>query len=389
MNWFDLIFSDQPRKRYLRHAIFWITWLLYFAGSFFFTQQGLDEAGSAKWIFIIFIKSLLLLLGHTFIVYAFIYFLLPRFMLKARYIFFAGGVLSAGAITIAWSFFCYALLFPPLDSFFHLSNAIAKNALMWNSISGGLISALKVIAAATAIKLLKRWYLKQKENERLEKEKISVELQLLKAQIHPDVLFSSLDNIYLFAQNNTTKASELLLKLSDLLSYILYECEQSMVPLEKEIKMLKDYMALEKTRMGDKLEISISVKGNAHNKIIVPLLLLPFVENSFLHCGYHKLEKTWINLDIRIEGNDLSMKLVNGKSPDQEIPTAPNENGLGNVHKRLNLLYPGKNEIRILAEPEMMMTFLKIKLEDDTFSKEKNETDNNTVIIQTTANGAM
>ena len=199
---------------------------------------------------------------------------------------------------------------------------------------------------------------------RLEKEKINVELQLLKAQIHPDFLFSSLDNIYLFAQNNDAlRASSLLLKLSDLLSYMLYECDKEFVPLDKEIKMIKDYMMLEKTRIGNRLEMDISIKGDTDDKMIAPLLLLPFIENSFLYCDNEKLEKNWINLYLRIEDDELTMKLVNGKPADKDTPPLPEQNGLANVHKRLQLLYPGNNEVRIHSDPEIMMTFLKIKLE--------------------------
>jgi sensor histidine kinase YesM len=363
MKWFEFVFSDHPRLRLKRHAIFWIAWWLYFTASFFFVQQGFDQAISWKWISIVLIKSFLLLLCHAFIVYIFIYWLLPRFMLNSRWMAFAKGLLATFAIIIGWGYFCYAILFPLLDTLFHLPAIITKNVLFWSSITAGLLSALKIVAAAVGIKLLKRWWLKLKENQRVEKEKIAVELQLLKAQVHPDVLFSSLDAIHHFARNDTPRASGLLLKLSDLLSYILYECDQPLVPLEKEIKMIRDYMALERIRIGEGLEISLSVKGEAQDKKIAPLLLLPFLENSLSYCGHQQLEKTWINLDIRVEQHELSMKLVNGKLAGHEVSSALHENGLGNIYKRLNLLYPGENEVRIHAEPEVMMTFLKINLE--------------------------
>jgi sensor histidine kinase YesM len=362
MNWHDFLFSDRPRLRYTRHAIFWTAWWFYFAGTYFYEQQGFDQAGSAKWIFIILFKSFFLLLGHAFMVYMVIYFLLPRFAFKNLYFFFTAGILITVAIILAWAYFCYDLLFPSFDTWLNLPSGITKNILLWSSIAAGLISALKVVAAATAIKLLKRWYLKQKENERLEKEKINVEFKLLKAQIHPDFLFSSLDNIYLFTLKDSARASELLLKLSDLLSYMLYECDQPAVLLERELKMVKDYMGLEKTRMGNRLEMDMSVKGDTSGKMIAPLLLLPFIKNSFLYCDNIKLEKTWINLDLRIEHDDLTLKLINGKPPDKMVPDLLHENGLANVQKRLDILYPGASEIRILEEPEMMMTFLKLKL---------------------------
>jgi len=362
MKWFEFVFSNHPGLRYRRHVTFWITWCIYFAASYFFTQQGFVQAGSAKWISIILLKSLLLLLCHLFIVYISIYLLLPRFIEKEKWISFSVILITAIAITIAWGYFSYAVLFPLLDNLFKLPGKITKEILLWNSISAGFISSLKVVIAAVAIKMVKYWWWKQKDTERLEKEKMAVELKLLKAQIQPDVLFSSLENIYQFALHSPPKASDLLLKLSDLLSYALYESDQSEVPLEKELKMIKDYMALQKIRMNNQLEVSLSVKGDARNKMIAPLLLLPFLENSLSYCDYQKLEKTWISIDIKIEDDELFFKLVNGKSADQLSPVAPFENGMSSVYKRLQALYPEKNELKMHTEPEVMMTYLKLNL---------------------------
>ena len=290
------------------------------------------------------------------------YLLLPRFV-TSQWISFVLILLSAVFITVTWSYYCFSVFFPVLDNLFHLSGVITKDVLLWNSITAGLLSSMKVVVAALGIKLLKHWYRKQKENERLEKEKVAAELQLLKAQIQPDVLFSSLDSIHSFTKNNPSKASDILLKLSDLLSYVLYECDQQNVLLKKELKMIKDYIVLQKTGMKDQLEVSIAVKGDPGEKMIAPLLLLPFLENSLSYCNYNNLERRWISMEIKIEEDELIIKLVNGKSADQKIPAVPEENGLANVYKRLQLLYPGRNEIRIHEEPEVMMTHLNIKFE--------------------------
>ncbi len=359
-NWHDLVFSSQPGPRRRRHMLFWIVWLIYFTGSFFYEQQGLVAAGSGKWIFIVLFKSAFLLLCHMFIVYAVIYFLMPQFALKGRPLLFSLGVLIAMSITIAWAYFCYAILFPNFDERIHLPSGIVKNTMLWNSVVAGLISALKVLAAAIAIKLMKRWYLQQTENDRLEREKFTVELQLLKAQIHPDFLFYSLDNIYFFAEIDPPKASELLLRLSDMLSYMLYECDEPLVDLVKELKMIMDYIYLEKTRIGERLETDVHISGEADGKMIAPLLLLPLIENSFSYCRNEALERTWINLDLRMEDEEFFMKLVNGKPGGNIFPDPFSINGLADFQKRLDFYYPKKNEIRILAEPEMMMTSLKI-----------------------------
>ena len=362
MKWHDLVFSEQPRMRYWRHTIFWLAWLIYFTGTFFYKQQPLGQGSVVAWTLVILIKSIFIFVGHAFICYTLIYFLLPKFLLKARYFTFTTGLLITGIITIAWTYFCYTWFFPLVDSASHSSTMVAANSLMWNSIYVGLLSSLKLAALAVTIKLLKRWWLKLNENMRLEKEKINVELQLLKAQIHPDFLFSSLDNIYEFAQNNSAKASESLLKLSDMLSYMLYECDQTFVPLEKEIKMIRDYMELEKKRLGDRMDVDIQVIGEPGSRMVAPLLLLPFIENSIHYCENKSLEKCWINLDMRINEQDFSLKLINGKSPDIALNDSLTENGLANVKKRLDILYKDCHELKITTEPDFMITFLKIQL---------------------------
>lgn len=393
MQWHEFVFSNQSRRRMRRHLAFWLLWLLFIVFTIFFTQKisgpffyhyqpGLNELGYLQYSLLVLLKSVLLLLTHLFFCYTIIYFLLPGYLSKRKYGHLLTGVLLLCALIIPIGYFLYSLVYPHIDNLFNLHITEANKNILWASISAGLIGSIKVTLVAVAITLLKRWWLKQKEKEQLEREKVNAELQLLKAQIHPAFLFSTLNDIISQAQAASPRAPEMLIKLSNLLSYMLYECDEPKVKLEKEISMVKEYMELEKTSMGDKLEMSISVKGDADNKMIAPLLLLPFIENSFSYCSYLKLEKTWINLDLRIEGNDLSMKLVNGKSADEEIVTSPHENGLGNVHKRLDLLYPRKNEIRIHAGPEVMMTFLKIRLDE-----EKCDTDHNDVVEKQTTAG--
>lgn len=241
------------------------------------------------------------------------------------------------------------------------ANAAIKKPTFWASISAGGISGIKIIAAAAAIKIGKHWWFIHKEKERLEKETIQAELQLLKAQIHPGFLFNTLNNIYSFALSASPKAPQMLLKLSDILSYMLYDCNKSEVSLENEIKMLKDYMALEKMRYGDKLEMNIQVKVDADYHKIAPLLLLHFVENSFKQCGNKMTEQPWINLEMQIEKHVLDMKLMNGKPLNSEISNNEEDN-LNQAKKLLQLLYPNSHKLKITEEPEIMMISLQIEL---------------------------
>ena len=260
------------------------------------------------------------------------------------------------------SYFIHKTIFPLVNTAFNYKSVVANQTIWWTSITSGLLSAPKVICAAVAIKLVKRWWLKQKEKERLEKEKLITELQLLKAQIHPEFLFSSLNNICLMTQKKDTgKASMLLLKLADILSYILYESDNKVVPLEKEIKVIKDYLVLEKTRMGNRLELDIAVKGEPGNKMITPLLLFSFVENSFSYIGNKNLETNWLNLEFQIEATELTMKVIHGKTIDT-IDEATNANALADTIKRLDFFYPDNYALKTTIEPEIMMISLHIVL---------------------------
>jgi len=363
MSWHDFIFSDKPTHRIRRHVVFWLLWWIYFAATYYYyVQVGLQKIAFGELSTILFFKSFLLLVVHIVSCYIFIYFLLPRYLLKAKYFSLTAGVILLVVFLLVTGYFIHSVVFPYIDSVYNYNAAESNSTPWWTSINSVLLTAPKIIAAATAIKLVKRWYLKQKEKEKVEKEKLVTDLQLLKAQVRPGFLFSSLEHIYNYAKNKSPKAQELLLKFSDLLSYLLYECDYAKVPLEKEVTMMKDYMMMEKLRFGETLEMGIDIKGKLGNKTIAPLLLLPFIENSFTQCNSHA-EQSWINLELSIEDNILTMKLMNGVDIDKTgLATLSDE--IINVQKRLQLLYPANHELKMYTEQEICMTFLKINLSE-------------------------
>src|SRR5436190_5597109 len=361
MNWHDFIFSENPVHRTRRHIVFWLLWWVYFAATYYYyVQVGLQKIAFGNLSSILLLKTFLLIIVHILSCYAFIYILLPRYLIRANYLSLAAGIALLTIFLLIAGYFMHSQIFPYIDRDYHYNLSETNSTLWWTSINSVLLAAPKIIAAATAVKLVKRWYLKQKEKERVEKEKLITDLQLMKAQIRPDFLFSSLDHIYTYTKNKSPKAEELLLKFSDLLSYLLYECDDAKVPLEKELAMMKEYMFMEKIRFGETLEMEIDIKGKTGNKTIAPLLLLPFIENSFRQCNSHA-EQSWINLELSLEDNMLTMKLMNGVDIDRTEPAVlPDE--IINVQKRLQLLYPGNHELKMYTEQEICMTFIKINL---------------------------
>jgi Histidine kinase len=365
MNWYSFIFSEKKWHCVRRHVVFWLLWWMYFTASYYhFEQSGLQKIEFEPWNFPFFIKSMLLLSIHITACYYFINYLMPQYLLRARYITLVMQIIILGFLIFLSSYFIHKTVVPLVNAAFNYKSVVANHNIWWTSITSGLLSAPKVISAAAAIKLLKRWWLKQKEKEKLEKEKLMTDLQLLKVQMHPEFLFSSLDSICLLAQKkDSNRASTSLLKLADILSYMLYECDNKFVPLEKEIKVIKDYLVLEKTRMGNKLEIDVAVKGESGYKMIAPLLLFSFIENSFSYVDNRKLERNWINLEFQIEPAEFTMKLIHGKAAEPSVADA-NENGIARARKRLDFFYPGNYELKTTVEPEIMMTYLRIVLEE-------------------------
>jgi LytS/YehU family sensor histidine kinase len=234
----------------------------------------------------------------------------------------------------------------------------------------GLRGAITIGGIAASIKLMKHWYVKEQRNLQLQKENAEVQLQLLKAQIHPHFLFNTLNNIYSHTQNTAPVASQLVMGLSDMLRFMLYECIQPQVPLSKELKMIQDYITLEQIRYDDQLDVHIDLPVNYDNLGIAPLLMLPLVENCFKHGTSHMLEQPWLSLQVTLEKSRMQLKLMNGKA--NEI-AKNNHKGIGilNVRKRLALLYPGKHELSITDEEEVFIVNLWLQLDPMPLTKKE------------------
>src|SRR6185503_5878259 len=156
---------------------------------------------------------------------------------------------------------------------------IRESARVHLALLAGLRGAITIGGIAASFKLMKHWYVKEQRNLQLQKENTESQLQLLKAQVHPHFLFNTLNNIYANTQGIAPVASKLVMGLSDMLRYMLYECKEPFVPLAKELQLISDYVSLEKIRYGNRLEVHIDIPNDTDDLEIAPLLLLPFVEN--------------------------------------------------------------------------------------------------------------
>ena len=246
-----------------------------------------------------------------------------------------------------------------------------KDVIYWDSLwtintshASAYFSIFMIAGLAISIKLLKKWYKENEQKQEMQKQKLSIELEILKSQVHPHFLFNTLNNLYSLTLVQSEKASTVVANLSDLLRYMLYECNSAEVSLDKEIKIIKKYVELEKLRYGDRIDVSMSTNGNADQLLIAPLLLIPFVENSFKHGLSDQLEQCWVNLYFHLDGNVLFFNLSNSSKKDN---VSKHDGGIGlkNIQKRLDLIYKDRYDLQLIEEDEIFTVRLKIDLNRD------------------------
>jgi len=206
----------------------------------------------------------------------------------------------------------------------------------------------------------------EKITEQLNKEKLDAELKFLKSQIHPHFLFNTLNNLYALTLRNSPKSSEVVLKLSNLLDYMLYECNVPLIPLRKEIKQIKNIIELERMRYSDRLMVSFTASGDVSNKMLPPLLMLPFIENAFKHGVSKEIEESFISIDLNVKDDHLVLRVENSKSDDldsrQESDYAKGI-GLWNVRRRLELIFGTNYNLQVFNEEEVFMIVLQVPIE--------------------------
>ncbi|MBK7426008.1 MAG: histidine kinase [Saprospiraceae bacterium] len=230
---------------------------------------------------------------------------------------------------------------------------------------GGFRGGLTFGGFAIAIKLVKYWYFKKQELQQLQLEKTRIELKSLKDQLHPHFLFNTLNNLYAMTLPVEGKSSEVVMRLSDLLQYMLYECKADFVPLKKELQFIKHYIELEKLRFGENLDLRFNIRGEIQNYRIAPLLLLPLVENAFKHGVSETIEQPWLSIDIDIQNDQLKCRVLNSKFPGNFSSNSGEGIGLKNLKQRLDLIYPDAHKIEIFDEEEMFIVQLNIQLKPE------------------------
>ncbi|MEL6656008.1 MAG: sensor histidine kinase [Bacteroidota bacterium] len=333
---FDQVYTTWTTQRLSRHVLYWLGWTTFYAS----INSGYHDEGFQTW----FMVEAAILPAKLLYVYTVIYLLLPFFLLRKRYAwFFVSAVIAAG-LGAALIFVVDVSFIQPHILGRHLYGYFIHTKIVYKILDLIYISSFPVL-----IKLWQRQLQQEKKAQALSMEKLGAELELLRNQLQPHFLFNTLNNLYGMVLSQHPQAAEVVMRLSDMMSYMLYECNSEQIELEKEITQLKNYIELEKIRYGNRLEVSFEVGGQLSGEMIAPLLFIAFWENAFKHGPAQMEQPSWITGSLWIENGQLDFRLENSIPEQSAAPaTSPNTRsgiGLNNVKKRLELLYPGRYKL--------------------------------------------
>ncbi|MBW3468117.1 sensor histidine kinase [Arthrospiribacter ruber] len=202
----------------------------------------------------------------------------------------------------------------------------------------------------------------QRINELKEKERVASELEFLKSQVNPHFLFNAINSVYVLIRMDPDKASDTLIKLSNLLRSQLYEFSVDKIDIQKELEYLENYIDLEKIRKGERMDIDYQLEGDLEGFKIAPLVLIPFLENCFKHLSSHIDRKNIVKLHLTKRDNQLMAYFFNTKD-ESGVVGRPGGLGLKNIKRRLELLYPKNYNLTVKEEKDTFEVWLTVNID--------------------------
>lgn len=293
----------------------------------------------------------ILLIGFFYLNY---YLLVPTYYFKRKYILYVVLILVF-----------YLLLISVPDLFMHgpppegmhggdMRPPPRGDHFLLHKIGNNLFLFMIVLFFSLMLRISSQW-------KKTEKEKVSAELSYLKAQINPHFLFNTLNSIYSLAIQKSDDTAAAIVKLSGMMRYVISEAHKDFVPLEKEISYLRSYVELQQIRFSTSIQLSFSVMGIPEEKVIAPLVLIPFIENAFKH-GVNAEENSDIHIELTITEQGLVLSVFNKKVFVRHAADDKSGLGIDNTRTRLHLLYPSKHRLVITDTDESFSVHLELKL---------------------------
>jgi LytS/YehU family sensor histidine kinase len=295
--------------------------------------------------------------GSALCSYLALYWLMPAFFNKRRYLVFSlllVVVLKLSALLITggvWTL--YKLENIPFPISFWQE--------YWYTLIGNCYTTFIIVA----VRSIRDKIRSDRRTSLLEKEKTENELRFLKSQMNPHFLFNAINSIYVLIKKDPDFAGLTLVKFADMLRYQLYECNADFIPIEKEISYLENYIQLEKLRKGEMVDTNFSVSASTGKFSIAPLLLIPFVENAFKYVSNCPGKNNFVMVDLNYQDNIFELSVENSMDEDAMMPKEKAWGGIGleNVRRRLQLIYDGAHALDISTKEDVFSVLLTIKIQ--------------------------
>lgn len=357
------VFAD--KKIILMHLLFWIGYLSLSV----FVFAGREDFNRALWI------SSIQIIPQMAIAYINMEWLIPAFFIKRKYVHYVALVL----VCFAGLYLFYEFILPEL--FHQVPRSSAEDSGRWMRrvnpdpterpffnpfrrmrLIYSFTQTLAIFFLSTAFKTSQLALKREKEASELKSENLNSELKFLKSQINPHFLFNALNNIYSLSVIKSEKTPDNILKLSDMLRYIIYDCNADKVPLEKELNYINNYIDLQKLKDDQITGIEVDFNNADPNCLIAPMIFIPFIENAFKHSNIEDRKLGWVK--IKIENTDGQLIFEISNSLPKEITTKDKVGGVGleNVKRRLQLIYEDKQDLSIKQTESGFFVVLSISI---------------------------
>lgn len=348
MNWLEIksTYQDLLKSKGFIHILFWV--LLYF----FLVL--IDQSQYPVWY--VLVKELVDVSFYIVIVYVNILYLIPQFLQKKKFFLYLLSFIGLIILISPIKTLSYVLLY---------QNDPYLQSVVVESQTTIFLICLFVGMGSTIFKVTTDWLVHQNEKRELLSQNLQSELKFLKSQINPHFFFNTLNNLYALTLKKSDLAPEIVLRLSEMMRYMLYESNGKRVSLKKEINYIKNYLELEKLRQGNKFNIDFKMTGDLDGQEIAPLIFSPFLENSFKHGLDHQIKSGYVNIDLHLDKEAINLEIENSKPPSIPVKRKRKKSGgigLENVKRRLQLLYPKKHELNIEDKPNSFRVLLNIQL---------------------------
>ncbi len=358
-------------RRITIHVIFWLIAFCY---------EGVQTNTTLPFSTSLFIPfTLRKIITIALVYYLLMYYAVPKLLLTRKWVSFIGYLLLVYVFMRAGTYYTFYYL--------KINDTVPEgmNKMVNYYTKFGFIAALyqplmiynlmllhATLFYAILIKITKEFFIStfqklnlEKENLKLEKENIQLELNFLKSQVNPHFFFNTFNNIYSLIVDKDEIAADIVVRLSGLMRYTLYESSSEKIPLKKELEFIRDYVFLEKIRHKDHVTIGLQEKGDPGNLEIPPLIMVTFIENAFKHGVNNTIEASWVTINIEIADGELLFKVDNSKPKKRVKENVRGGIGIANAKRRLDMLYKDRHELKIKNDPLQYEVELQIQLYEE------------------------